>query len=263
MIATWLSDFQLAFRHLSGYFFDPGISESPQKQGQSALFFPLVGFFVGLGLAGIFTLFSLVLEFSWACFGVVLAAIPVYGGNRYSVIADMIKGWGMERKLASAEILDNTHSWNVWVIFVPFCLFMLKFLALSHIGKGWIGSILILMPVFSCWSFVYLVHSLAYSKESPVGSLVYVRFIRTREFWGATIFTTAAAILFFKMPGVFLLMLVSFNTALLERFVTYKKEVDVRFILVTVMELNEVWILLVALAMRKGFSFATTGGVWL
>ena len=129
--------------------------------------------------------------------------------------------------------------------------------------SGKFSGILVLVPTFSCWSLVYFSHSLGFSALAKTERFSHLRYVRAREFWGATFFTAAAAATTLELEGLFFLMFVSLWTALFERFFPPKRPENADTVLWTVVELNEVSVLLVALIMQKGFSMMTSEGVWL
>lgn len=250
-----------AFRYLSFLSRYPSPPVSPEVLGRSFIYFPMVGFVFGTGLMISYYLLSHFLDEEVACLFLLLLMFLFFDGKQHKAFLLFLKSAVKPKRPPEGQAPEPTD--DPLALSALFFLLMLKFLALVHIGKGWILSILVLIPTFSCWSLVYFSHSLGFSSLAKTERFSHLRYVRAREFWGATFFTAAAAALIMELEGLFFLMFVSLWTALFERFFSPKRPESADAVLWTVAELNEVSMLLVALIMQKGFSMMTSEGVWL
>lgn len=261
MFSRQAKHFLIAFRHLSFLSADRSPPPNPEELGRSSSYFPLVGFVLGVGLMIFYFLLSKVLNEEVVCLLVLLGMFLFSKGRQYKaclVFFDSIAA--ADDKSASPAFHPGSDAVRIAALFF---LFMLKFLALTHIGQGWVLGILVLMPTFSCWSRVYLSHSLGFTAVAKSDRYSYLQSVKSREFWSATFFTTAPAVLVMELKGLFLLLFVSLWTALFERFFLPQREETVDAALGTAMELNEISMLMAAIVMQKGFAMATTKGIWL
>lgn len=263
MFSRQAKHFLIAFRYLSFLSADRSLPQNPEELGRSSSYFPLVGFILGVGLMIFYFLLSKVLNEEVVCLLVLIGMFLFCKGRQYKaclVFFDYIAAADDPRESASPAFHPESDAVRIAALFF---LFMLKFLALTHIGQGWVLGILVLMPTFSCWSRVYLSHSLGFTAVAKTDRYSYLRSVRSREFWGATFLTTVPAVLVLELKGLFLLLFVSLWTALFERFFLPKREEVVDAALGTAMELNEISMLMAAIVMQKGFAMATTKGIWL
>ncbi|MFQ5672627.1 MAG: hypothetical protein ACE5G9_05990 [Nitrospinales bacterium] len=262
MFSQQAKHFLVAFRHLSFLSAGPSSPADPEELGHSTIYFPLVGFLLGLGLMVFYYGLSGVLGHEVVCLLILFLMFLFFNGKQYRACVgfmEHLSGPAPRPAGESAAAFGN----DVSRIAVLFFLFMLKFLALLHVGEGWMAGMLVLLPTFSCWSLVYLNHSLAFTAMANNARVPYLRFVKAREFWGATFFTTVAAVLFLELKGLFLLMLVSLWTAVFERLFLLKRGGPIDAALGVVMELNEIFLLLMAIIMRKGFLAAPAEGIFL
>lgn len=208
-------------------------------------------------------LLSHFLDEEMVCLFLLLLMFLFFDGRQHKAFLFFLKSAAKPKRPPEGQAPELSLTDDPLAFSALFFLLMFKFLALVHIGKGWISGILVLMPTFSCWSLVYLSHSLGFSALAKTERFSHLRYVKTREFWGATFFTAAAAALIMELEGLFFLMFVSLWTALFERFFSPRRPENADAVLWTVAELNEVSTLLVALVMQKGFSMMLSEGVWL
>ena len=208
----------------------------------------------------IFATVSKVADTEWSCLSVLVFMVGIFTGRQYQsclsfvgVLGEQVREREKENVVLALDIIR--------VLFI-FGLFMLKFLALTHLGKGWILGMLVVVPTVSCWSKVYLWYSFALDvpkiKESS-----YMGCVGGLEFGGATVFTTLVVGVFMGLEGLFMLMFISLWTAILERWAVSKPSEAFQSFVGVAMELNEILFLLGLIAMRKGFAISTGEGVWL
>ena len=254
--------FGIAFRHLSFLWPLRKTQEDPKKLGEASLYFPLVGTFFGSGLILIYILISVISKGNSSCLIVLAVMIIVFTGRQYQNCFKFVGILGHQDETENQKIENFNLALDIARVLLVFGLFMLKFLALTHLGKGWLFGMLIIVPTVSCWSKVYLCHSL--SNGLPDSSeFSYMCFVRDREFWGATWFTTVIVGVFMELEGLFLLVFLSLWTAGFERWIISKQPEIFGPVVGLAMELNEVLLLLSLIVMRKGFAFSTLEGVWL
>jgi cobalamin synthase len=261
MFKLLIKRFLLAIRFFPSITEPCRLIENPEQLGKAAPFFPVVGFFFGILAMACYQSFSFWFGPELACFLALLVLILFYNGGRF---------WGC---LRVADRLLITRRWTFEnrkrirlergtfrVIFLFFIL-VLKFFALLHVGEGWIPSMLVLLPTVSAWSYVYLAHSIASASKAEFGPFPHIKFVGNLQFWGATFFTTAIAIFFMGLEGLFLLMFLSLGTVIFERYVVNRNKKFLGNVLGVMLESSEVGLLLVVILMRDGFLTSTSMSV--
>lgn len=253
--------FLLAIRFFPSITEPSRLTESPEQLGKAAPFFPVIGCFFGILAMTCYQSFSFWFGSEIGCFLALLVLILFYSGGRFWMclrVADRLfvtRNWTFEnRKLIRLE--RGTFR----VIFLFFIL-ALKFLALLHVGEGWIPSMLVLLPTVSAWSYIYLAHSLASASDAGVGPFPHIKFVGNLQFWGANFFTTAIAIFFMGLEGLFLLMFLSLGTVIFERYVLNRNKKFLGSVLGVMLESIELGLLLVVILMRDGFLTTTSMSV--
>ncbi len=234
------------------------LNENPEQLGKAAPFFPVAGFLFGILAMACYLSFSFWIGTEIACFFALLVLVFFYNGSRL---------WGC---LRVADRLFITRRWTFEdrkyirlergafrAIFL-FFIFALKFFALLHVGEGWIPSMLVLLPTVSAWSYIYLAHSLASASEAEFGPFPHIKFVGNLQFWGATLFTTAIAIFFMGLEGLFLLMFLSLGTVIFERYVVNRNKKFLGGVLGVMLESSELGLLLTVILMRDGFLSPTS-----
>lgn len=234
--------------------------ENPEDMGRAFIYFPLVGFILGAGLSAFYYVLSRILDENPASFLTLAVMFLLFRRKSQDADANYICS---EPGTVAAPSVFSVKGGDALRISAPFFFFMLKYLSLTHIGRGWALGMLILLPTFSCWSLVYFTHSLVFSSTGESGPSGFYHFVRVREFWGASFFATAASVLFMELKGLFLLMFVSLWTAVFERFLLPKRRESLDAVLWTVRESNEVLVFAAAIVMRKVFAELPRDGLWL
>ncbi len=261
MINLLVKRFLLAVRFFPSITEPCRLTENPEQLGKAAPFFPVVGFFFGVLAMACYLSFSFWLGTQIACFFALLVLIFFYNGGRIwgcLRVADRLlitRRWTFEdRKLIRLER-------GAFRVIFLFFIFSLKFFALLHVGEGWIPNILVLLPTVSAWSYIYLAHSLAASSRDEFGPFPHIKFVGNLQFWGATLFTTAIAIFFMGLEGLFLLMFLSLGTVIFERYVVNRNKKFLGSVLGVMLESSELGLLLIVILMRDGFMTSTSMGL--
>lgn len=263
MLAQQAKLFWIAFRRLSFLSQQPLYSESPEKLGQSAIYFPPVGFIFGLGFSGVYFISAKILPDEFTCLLILLLMGLRSGGRSAGDFMETVKSLAEKAPVLNRFWLEAVSGPRVWGFAGLVGLLTVKYLSLLHIGGGWVYPILVLSPTLSAWSRVYLSHSLAFTSMAHLPALNELRFVKMKEFWVATVFTTLAAGLFMELSGLFILLFVALVTAVVEKLFLVKRLLEVEPSFGAVLELNEVVTLVVAIAIRTLFFYAGGEGVWL
>lgn len=186
---------------------------------QSLLFFPLVGFYIGLFLvlinitAGAF-LPNQVVDILLVLFLLVFTR------------AKHLKGFlSMTTGINNFSETKSVPSNDVFKLFLLlFFILMIKFLLLNNIVLGWENAVLLVMPVMGRWSLIFLPYlSLNRPKQNLKINPLYGK-ISTKEFWAGTIITSIIALLFLGIKGIIIFMLVTFVVVFFERI--YQKKIN-------------------------------------
>ncbi len=236
-------------------------SESSLEIARSAAWFPLAGFALGLGLALVYKLLALVLPFDVVCLAMVVLLTVCAGGRRLSASHAVIKNLaGRSRRRDSVESEGPTEG-RFFEFATAGGLLLCKYLALSHMGEGWMVGVLILVPTLSGWTLVYLSRSVTQTSEEDSAILGYVFHVQTLDFWIATGFLTLAIAWFLQVFGLVLLALISMWTTVMERACAGIRNLPLDTVFQAGMEFNEVAFLLGILALRKLVSLSPAPGL--
>ncbi|GEM_PF-2287030 len=236
--------------------------ESPEQLGKAAPFFPVAGFLIGIFAMACYLSFSFWFGAKLSCFLALMVLIFFYNGRRFLGclrVGDRLlisRYWTFENR---GIIRLEQGTFRVILLFL---IFALKFFALLHVGEGWIPSMLALLPTVSAWSYIYLAHSLASASDKEFGCFPHFKFVGNFQFWSATLFTTAIAIFFMGLEGLFLLMFISLGTVIFERYLVNRNKKYLGNALGVMLESSELGLLIIAILMRDGFLTSTSMGLW-
>ncbi len=236
-------------------------TSSPSEIARSAAWFPLAGFTLGLGLALVYKLLALVLPFDLVCLAMVVLLTLCSGGRRLSASHAVVKNL-FQRFRRPDTVLEEGRSESSFFEFATAGILLLcKFLALSHIGEGWMVGVLILIPTLSGWTLVYLSRSIAQTSDKDSTALGYVSHVQTWDFWIASGILTLTAVWFLHVLGLVLLALISMWTTLMERVGAAIRNLPLASVFQAGMECNEIVFLLGALTLRKLVSLSPAPGL--
>jgi len=191
---------------------------TPEDFGGSLRYFPLVGLFLGLALAGA-TLLLGFLPPPVVAVLILILSIALTGGLHLDGFADTCDGFGGLRP--KEKVLEIMRDSRVGVMGVTgvFCLLALKGVLLASVPPSLLWRLLILMTVFSRWSQVLVCCTSRYARAEGKARF-FVEYAGRKDLLAASILA-AAAILFLARWRVLLVLFLSLPALLL--FLVYVK----------------------------------------
>jgi adenosylcobinamide-GDP ribazoletransferase len=179
-------------------------SFTPGQIGRSTVYFPLVGLAIGLVLAGLNYLLSLVLPGSIVNVLLVAALAVTSGGLHLDGLADTFDGIaGHRTPQQRLEIMRDSRIGGFGAIAIGLFL-LIEFVSLNSLPAGQKLSVLILAPAISRWAMVYSIFAYPYARPTGLG-----RAFKDAVSWPhlalATLVTAVAAGVLFKVAGVVVL----------------------------------------------------------
>lgn len=185
---------------------------------QSTAFFPVVGLFLGLVLAGVNIILSPFLS-EVAIWIVIIAGLSLLtGAIHLDGVADTFDALGgsMERE-ERLKIMRDSRIGAIGTVAVS-CILLLKIGGLSTIPSEFLGRALILMVVLSRWSLVGGCGFSSYAHESGGKALVFMKDYNKKYLVMATLFTFAISLLCIGWKGIIVFILIGFASFLLIKF---------------------------------------------
>jgi adenosylcobinamide-GDP ribazoletransferase len=191
---------------------------TPEDLGGSLRYFPLVGLFLGLALAGAALLLSF-LPHPVMAVVILILSIVLTGGMHLDGFADTCDGFGGLRP--KEKVLEIMRDSRVGVMGVTgvFCLLALKGVLVASVPPKILWKLLILMTVVSRWSQVLVCCTSSYARAEGKAKH-FVEYAGRNDLLAASIFA-AAVILFLASWRAPLVLFLSLLPLLL--FLTYVK----------------------------------------
>jgi len=177
-------------------------SAAGKKMANSLIFFPLAGLLIGIVLAGLGALLS-VLHFYelTAAIILVVALAAITGGLHLDGLSDTLDGLmcGKDRDKC-LEVMRDPHSGAMGVIGIV-CVFLLKIGLIFSLSPRARPDALILMCVLSRWSMVETMFLFPYARSEGKAK-VFIEHISGRQFRWATAIAAAIAVLAWQVKGL-------------------------------------------------------------
>ena len=145
-------------------------NDSLKQFSRSLAYYPLVGLLIGLILAGVYWLLSLVMPHSLSSGLMIVAMAIITGGLHLDGFIDTFDGiaGGHKSPEKRKDIMKKPGVGAIGVTAVVLLL-LVKYVALDGISDEWIAAALVLTPVMSRWAMVYAVFFFPYARPSGMG----------------------------------------------------------------------------------------------
>ncbi|MCX5998618.1 MAG: adenosylcobinamide-GDP ribazoletransferase [Chloroflexi bacterium] len=174
--------------------------EPAEKVGQSLVYFPLVGLFLGLVLVGLDKLLGLVLPLSLTNALLIVVMVVLTGALHLDGFIDtcdgaLVRGSPAER----LGIMRDSHVGSFGVVGGS-CLILLKYAALVALPGPVRTPALVVMPILSRWAMVYAITAFPYARDAGKG-LVFKEQANWLRFTIATIVALVASSLLAGLGG--------------------------------------------------------------
>ncbi|MBI4378276.1 MAG: adenosylcobinamide-GDP ribazoletransferase [Nitrospinae bacterium] len=189
-----------------------------ERLGKSAIFFPLVGVFIGFILVITSQVASLWLPVSVTDAMVMIVLIIVTGGLHIDGFADTIDGFAGGRDKDSVLRIMKDSRIGTFGVAGLVMLLLTKYLSIQNTQidvKSWV---LASMPVFGRWSVLPLGFFYRYARMEEGTGKVFAESIEWREFIIGTILSLAIILLLLGSSGFIILSVIFFITLLIGRY---------------------------------------------
>ncbi len=158
----------------------PGRHElSTEKLGRSVTYFPLVGLLIGLILAGLNWLLSLVLPPAVVNALLIISLIVISGGLHIDGFIDTCDGLAGHKTVEERWRIMHDSRVGGFGVVGACCLVLVKYVSLLSVRYALLSGLsehqftvtLILMPVVSRWAMVYALTGFPYARPSGLGKV--------------------------------------------------------------------------------------------
>lgn len=176
-------------------------SFNAEQIGRSTVYFPIVGIVIGLVLAGVNYLLSLILPASVVNVLLVAALAISSGALHLDGLADTLDGIAGHRTPEQRlEIMRDSRIGGFGAIGIGLFL-LIEYVSLNSIPDELKLYVLILAPVLSRWAMVYSIFAYPYARPAGLGR-AFKDAVSWRQLAVATLVAVLIAGVLFKMAGV-------------------------------------------------------------
>ncbi len=197
---------------------------TPEELGRSTGYFPLVGLIIGLILAGLNWLLSLVLPLSVVNALLIVFLVIITGALHLDGFVDTCDGIAGHRTAQDRwRVMHDSRAGAFGIVGVALLL-LVKYVSLDSIPESSRVATLIFMPVVSRWAMVYAIFAHPYARPSGLGE-VFKQGVSWQSFALATLVTLVAALAlppFFQWKNLVVLGFVFVVTALVAAYLKRK-----------------------------------------
>ena len=174
---------------------------SAQQVGRSAVYFPIVGVVIGLILAAINYVFSLILPSTVVVVLLVAATAVLSGALHLDGLADTLDGMAGHRTAEERlEIMRDSRIGGFGAIGVALFL-LVEYVALNSIPGDMRMYILILAPTLSRWAMLNAIFVFPYARPSGLGR-AFKDAVGWPQFIIATAFSLIVSGVLFRLAGL-------------------------------------------------------------
>ncbi|MCL0073300.1 adenosylcobinamide-GDP ribazoletransferase [Dehalococcoidia bacterium] len=173
----------------------------PDEIGRSMGYYPVVGIIIGLILAGLSWLLSLILPSAVVNVLLIVCLVVISGALHLDGFVDTCDGIaGHKTPQERWEIMRDSRVGAFGVVGIC-CLLLVKYISLNSLPEPLLMSTLVLMPVISRWTMVYA--GFAYPAAQPSGL---GKSFKQKANWQmltlATLVTLAATVVLAQLAGL-------------------------------------------------------------
>ena len=193
---------------------------SPEALGRSAPYFPLVGLIIGLILASLNWLFSLVLPPSLVNALLIVSMVLITGALHLDGFVDTCDGIAGHKTVEDRWSVMHDSRAGAFGIVGVVLLLPVKYVSLNSIPGPLMITTLLFMPVVSRWAMVYAIFAYSYAQASGLGQ-IFKQGTRWPGFIAATVITVVLAVVLiplFQLTGLVLIFGVWVITVILATY---------------------------------------------
>lgn len=142
---------------------------SPEEVGRSTGYFPVVGIFIGIVLAGLNYLLSLFLPPAVVNILLIVSLVVLSGALHLDGLVDTCDGLASHKTPEERwQVMHDSRAGGFGIVGVVLLL-LVKYVSLNSIPEPLLVTALVLMPVVSRWAMVYAIFAYPYAKPSGLG----------------------------------------------------------------------------------------------
>lgn len=199
-------------------------NENLEDVAKSVSYFPFVGLFIGILNAIIFKFLIQVISAEFASLITIIWWIIITGGLHLDGIADSADGlFGGRTPQKRLDIMKDSRIGTYGVLAVTITLLLKIFLIreLNLINTSQCYNLLIISPVIGRWNSVFLIFTFKTARKDGLGNF-FKQNITIKNLIFALLFTTITVYLFFGIPGLATLYIVTIISSFISLFVLNK-----------------------------------------
>ncbi len=174
---------------------------NPEEVGRSIVYFPVVGVIIGLILAALNWLLSLILPSAVVNSLLLVSLVVISGALHLDGFVDTCDGIAGHKTVEDRwRVMHDSRS-GAFGIVGAVLLLLVKYVSLSSVPGNLMMVTLVLMPVVSRWAMVYAVFAYPYARPTGLGK-IFKQETSGQRFAVATIITLAVAIGLARLANV-------------------------------------------------------------
>jgi adenosylcobinamide-GDP ribazoletransferase len=178
-----------------------------EQAGHSTAYFPVIGIVIGLILAALNYLLSLVLPSSVVNALLVVSLVVISGGLHLDGLADTCDGLAKHGTPSERRrVMRDSHVGGFGIIGIALVL-LVKYVSLNSLPQNLMMFTLVAAPVISRWAMVYAIFAYPYGRASGLGK-AFKQATGWRELVIATVVALALAAGLLKLAGLLILFVV-------------------------------------------------------
>ena len=178
-----------------------------EEVGRSTGYFPVIGLIIGLILAGLNWLFSLILPSAVANALLIVSLVILTGALHLDGFVDTCDGIAGHKTVENRwRVMHDSRVGGFGIVGVVLLL-LVKYVSLSSIPEPLLLTTLVLMPVLSRWAMAYAIFVYPYARPSGLGK-AFKQGTSWPRFTLATIITVAVVAILAQLNGLAIMFLI-------------------------------------------------------
>jgi adenosylcobinamide-GDP ribazoletransferase len=171
---------------------------SPEELGRSTAYFPVVGLIIGLILAGLNWLLSLILPPAVVNALLIVVLVLITGALHLDGFVDTCDGIAGHKSVEDRwRVMHDSRAGAFGIVGVVLLL-LVKYVSLNSVPPVFMTATLLFMPVVSRWAMVYAIFVYPYARPSGLG-IAFKQSTRWPQFTAATVITLVVAVALFPL----------------------------------------------------------------
>ena len=176
-----------------------------EELGRSIVYFPVVGIVIGLILAGLQWLLSLLLPLAVVDALLIVFLLVISGALHLDGFVDTCDGIAGHRSVEERwEVMHDSRAGSFGIGGVALLL-LVKYVSLNNIPDYLLMVTLVLMPVVSRWAMVYAIFAYPYARPSGLGG-VFKQEVDWLKFTIATLVALGVAVGLARLTGLIIMV---------------------------------------------------------